>query len=1149
MEAVFIRLLNMSITASWLILAVIALRFLLKKAPKSVLLILWALVGLRLVLPFSPESVLSLIPSAETVRPDILYAEAPTIHSGIYAFNTHVNPVISESLAPSAADSLNPMQIVASVASVVWTVGMALLVLYCVISYVGLCRKVAEAVPLRDNLWQSENVASPFVLGLFRPRIYLPFGMGEESMAYVVAHENEHISRRDHWIKPIGFLLLVIYWFNPLIWLAYILLCRDIELACDERVIKKMSADDRKAYSKALLSCSVGRRSIAVCPLAFGEVGVKQRIINVLNYKKPAFWIIIAALVSCVVVAVCFLTNPKDGEPFDSEPFGQSYEVAEIVYTAPQYSFTYTPETAPLYTLTVDHQLMILEDKDSSNWLYAGVFLEEHLSPLVFDDYFKNFDSSSWIGWPYGPERLRLDIQKAWRLDVSDDPNHVFYLLLQLNSGDVYLTYGYEEGSSYAKADAGSLIRWVFKLVATVSENGVSAAEIADALDTDSVTLFDSQAIGDTLFIGCSYEGKYGVAVYKQQNSSVYRLEQTIKYEKLISRGTDIWIKYYANKGDDYMVILSANSKLASVEWTGDHEETIPVLRCPAIIAVNYLAENDSESQYRFLDAAGQELGITNLLDTAASDAYVSRSCLYMNPLSSTFSDGNSGCRYLIGADSFTIMNKQTGDVVAVSSPVTWDWQEISTEEWSALFPLGIGAPDIGSYKNPQVMKLSSEYYLFDMDGELWLGDCRSDKVGMWSVYSLVPESAAGVTWEYTPLLSSRVPAFPFRFNLAYTSIEAECTGGQLIGFDNHDGTGYPQGKSLTVPAGSALYWSPQAGDEYSDSYALTAQISFTVYNEDEAVYSGVISISGTTGTGPDSAIYNAVLSVGNGLMLIQAPDTDKALIQAAGTYSTSSVGGIGWPQHLIVAQGDPDGDGAGESVTVTKKADNLYVLSMLKANGSELWSEEMSTAHTGWDSLFLCTLDGKDYLLRYNPAMFQGECSYSYTLFTLENGRENAVRTGMVEFDVNGTKLLDVDEMTAFADEVNALLDNSVPLLSTMGGVVSIGPLGASNFLEDYAVLFASGASNLAEAAVVRAAQVFVRQGTDFDTIWNFASPELNEIDASRFTGMPLFTEEYDVNGKLYEVTFNTSDDAVLGPIILFVDSHGVVFGSPGRD
>ncbi|NLT15794.1 MAG: hypothetical protein GXY05_15825, partial [Clostridiales bacterium] len=544
----------------------------------------------------------------------------------------------------------------------------------------------------------------------------------------------------------------------------------------------------------------------------------------------------------------------------------------------------------------------------------------------------------------------------------------------------------------------------------------------------------------------------------------------------------------------------------------------------------------------------GEMLRIYVLEPTTPATAYISQSCLYMNPLSSTFSDGDSGCRYIIGEDSLTVMNKQTGEVIAVSSLVSLEWQEISAEEWDALFPIGIGAPDISSYKNPKVIEFSSRYYLFNMDGELWFGDCRGGKVGMWSVYSLVQESTAGVTWEYTPALSSRVPAFPFRFNLAYTRIEAECTGGHLIGFDDHDGTGYPQGETLTIPAGSALYWSPTAADA-DPARALTARISFTVYNGDEAVYTGTVSVSGTTGTGAAAAVYNAVLSEGDDLMLIQAPDTDGALIQAAETYSTSSVGGIGWPQHLAVAQADLDGDGADESITVTKTADDLYVLSVLEANGSELWSEEMSTAHTGWDSLFLCTLDGKDYLLRYNPTMFQGECSYRYTLFTLENGRENAKRTGTVEFDVNGTNLLDTDEMNSFADEVNALLKKSILLLKTEGGMPLVGPSSAEDYLEDYAVLFASGASNLTEAAIIRAAQVFIRQETDFNTIWNFTSPELNEIDASRFVGMPLITEDYDADGKLYEVIFNTSDDAVLGPIILFVDRHGTVFASPGRD
>lgn len=323
MDAVFLKLLNMSITASWLILAIVVLRVLLKKAPKAILCVLWALVGIRLVCPFSVESVLSLIPSSETVSPDIVYSHAPVISSGVPAINHAINPIISSSFTPGPAESANPLQIWISAASIVWIAGVAALLLYGVISYLRLRRRVNAAMPLRDTVWLCDEIKTPFILGIVNPRIYLLSDIDEQKIGYVVAHENAHLKRRDHWWKLLSFALLSVYWFNPLMWLAYILLCRDIELACDERVVKEMSIDYKKAYSNALLSCSVPRRMILACPLAFGEVGVKERIKTVLSYKKPAFWIIVAAIVACVVVAVCFLTNPKDG----SNPYQWTHSV------------------------------------------------------------------------------------------------------------------------------------------------------------------------------------------------------------------------------------------------------------------------------------------------------------------------------------------------------------------------------------------------------------------------------------------------------------------------------------------------------------------------------------------------------------------------------------------------------------------------------------------------------------------------------------------------------------------------------------------------------------------------------------------------------------------------------------------------------
>ncbi len=302
----------MSISASYLVLAVLILRPLLKKAPRWISVLLWGIVALRLVCPFSIESVMSLIPNAQTVSPDIMTDNTPSVNTGIPIVNNTLNPIIGESFAPNPGDSVNPLQVWIPILASIWVLGMLALAVYAVVSYLKVKRSIGTAVLYEGNIYQSESVVSPFVLGLIKPKIYIPFNMNETDLPHVIAHERGHISRRDHIWKPIGFLLLTVYWFNPLMWLGYILLCRDIELACDERVVKGLDREARADYSQALLACSVNRRMIAACPIAFGEVGVKDRVKSVLNYKKPAFWIIIVAIVACVVVAVCFLTNPKN---------------------------------------------------------------------------------------------------------------------------------------------------------------------------------------------------------------------------------------------------------------------------------------------------------------------------------------------------------------------------------------------------------------------------------------------------------------------------------------------------------------------------------------------------------------------------------------------------------------------------------------------------------------------------------------------------------------------------------------------------------------------------------------------------------------------------------------------------------------------
>ena len=383
MNELFLKIINMSISASWLVLAVLILRFVLKKAPKWINVLLWGIVAIRLICPFSFESPLSLIPSAETIPLNIGMDSTPTINSGISAINNAVNPIISQSNTPMAGASINPLQITIGIYEYIWIFGMIALALYTAISYWRLCRKVDTAVRYKDNIFQSENVSFPFVLGIIKPRIYLPFKMNGQYLEHVVAHEQAHICRKDHWWKPLGFLLLMIHWFNPLMWLAYVLLCRDIELACDEKVIKELGNEQRGDYTQALVACSVNRRMIAACPLTFGEVGVKERVKSVMNYKKPALWVIIIAVIVCVGVAVCFLTNPKQ----------DSYTLRIVVPAGSQEEFVYTDKEVSAIRNSIkiwsgdglgDTEVLLSPVNKTTETGYTATYLT-HGMPVEFD--------------------------------------------------------------------------------------------------------------------------------------------------------------------------------------------------------------------------------------------------------------------------------------------------------------------------------------------------------------------------------------------------------------------------------------------------------------------------------------------------------------------------------------------------------------------------------------------------------------------------------------------------------------------------------------------------------------------------------------------------------------------------------------------
>ena len=369
MSAVFLKILNMSISASWIAATVLLLRLCLKCAPKWWNVLLWGLVAVRLMLPFSIESSLSLLPRAEVVSPTHIVPSVPG----------KAVPMIGGAAAiASGAKTQLPIW---TILAWVWLFGVLVLVLYTLVSTLRLRHQVREAVRLQGNIYQSEQVASPFVLGILRPKVYLPYHMDSREAQHVLAHEQAHLRRGDHFWKPLGFLLLTIHWFNPLIWLSYAMLCRDIELACDETVIQDLGCEQRADYMQALVACSVNRRRIAACPLAFGETGVKERVKSVMNYKKPTLWVMLLALALCVVLAGCFLTDPKDTNSDRTAATASSSEEADpdTADSAPEESAQPAEQDALRESLSTTESDSLISDER------IGQAVLEHYADTVQD--------------------------------------------------------------------------------------------------------------------------------------------------------------------------------------------------------------------------------------------------------------------------------------------------------------------------------------------------------------------------------------------------------------------------------------------------------------------------------------------------------------------------------------------------------------------------------------------------------------------------------------------------------------------------------------------------------------------------------------------------------------------------------------------
>ncbi len=465
MTDIFIKLLNMSIVAGWLVIAVLLLRLVLKKAPSWIFCVLWAFVALRLLIPFSVQSKTSAVPSVETVPPEIIYTDVPEIHTGLPTFNSYFNPYITEILSPKEPDNNEteepeetPAKKLIDIGATVWLCGMASMAVYAIISYTLLKRKVREAVKQDKRIFICDNISSPFIMGVLFPRIYLPSSIKEADAEMVIAHEQAHIKRKDHFWKPLGFLLLTVYWFNPLLWVAYVMFCKDIESACDEKVIKKYGLQIKKQYSEALLNCSVSGKWVTACPVAFGETAVKTRIKGVLNYKKPAFWIIIIAVLACIATSVFFLTDPLSNETGDDMSNVSDSIVNDKDSVAARFKFKrliYSNVELPNQMLVSDYTIflpqlivttdnrLLIERPDNSTWSEAGTLEKSKLYKNNFDNMIQD---EKWEA-DYNAELIRTNAYEVYMCNREE--NGVVYLIYFTN-GTILFMFGTKE-NEYSK--------------------------------------------------------------------------------------------------------------------------------------------------------------------------------------------------------------------------------------------------------------------------------------------------------------------------------------------------------------------------------------------------------------------------------------------------------------------------------------------------------------------------------------------------------------------------------------------------------------------------------------------------------------------------------------------------------------------------
>lgn len=698
------QLLNMSLTASVAIVFVLMLRLLLKKAPKVISYALWSIVLFRLICPISVESAFSLfglldVPVStngtmasriEYIPTDIVHAEYPTVILPVPDIKDAVNGALPQGEEQLVAD---PLEAPVAIATYVWMTGLLVMGVYAAVSYRRLRSKLVTASHLEKNIYLADEITSPFVLGLFRPKIYLPSSLGEREQPYIIVHEQHHIRRLDHIIKALAFAALCIHWFNPLVWLAFMLAGRDMEMSCDEAVVKKMGTMVLADYATSLLSLATGKPVIAGVPLAFGEGDTKGRIRNLAHWKKPAFWVILAGAAACVAVAACLLTNPQTRSlPFELGALQISW--AKALDCRPNEPTSFDLNQSELEELK--SRLAGLKIGKQDNGLadmtpYYSISIQAggyYFSVQGFD-----LDGSNTALYYHG-KYYRINDNEFGKYLQSTCAGGARESAVQewfdyYNSGD--MQWG---GRQEISLDAfpGVTFRWTPEKVEAVVGDEITplytGMPIWNVFFTD-LTGDGCPELCSTLTIGSGI-GDNRIMIYDYANGASYSLEDRMKY--------------------DYSLSVQ-NGLLIVTKQAFSHDKS------GEVVETGYLAYLNDTVQMVPFEAASQDL--------RSSITYVSDRCIYMNPLSSYAAiDGDSGYTYTVGNDYFETVYRDSGakNVVEVQS---WVWQPFpyTDEEWEALYIPAIDAVHNISeaYGEIQYLPLAADRFLMRVDEEIWI--------------------------------------------------------------------------------------------------------------------------------------------------------------------------------------------------------------------------------------------------------------------------------------------------------------------------------------------------------------------------------------------------------------------------------------------